>query len=89
MNESEFFSYYFFNVISNHTQKKRKTSETFEHVSDQIQLPISRRLTVKSHVNSIYVGSIVRIYDKRYGTEGQLVTVHWGTEDGLFVTLHD
>ena len=77
MIESE--SYYFFHVMSNHTEKKRKPSETFEHVSEKMQLPVSCRLTVKTHVNSIYVDSIVRIYDKRYGTEGQLVTVHWGT----------
>ena len=89
MIESEFFSYYFFHVMSNHTEKKRKPSETFEHVSEKMQLPVSCRLTVKTHVNSIYVDSIVRIYDKRYGTEGQLVTVHWGTDEGLFVTLHD
>lgn len=75
--------------MSNNTQKKRKPSETFVHVSDLTQLPIGCHLTVKTHVNSIYVCSIDQIYDKRYGTESQLVIVHWGTQEGLFVTLHN
>ena len=45
--------------------------------------------TVRSHVNSVYVGTIIRIYDSAYSDEGQLATAHWVTEQGLYVTLHD
>jgi len=34
------------------------------------------------------VASILRVYDQKDNPEGRLVTVHWGTDDGLFVTCH-
>ena len=53
------------------------------------RLPISCKDTVRNHINSVYVGSIIRIYDAAYGPEGHLVTAHWITEDGIFATLHE
>ena len=35
------------------------------------------------------MASILRVYDQQDNPEGRLVTVHWGTEDGLFVTSHE
>ena len=52
-------------------------------------LPVRCKESVRKHINSVYVGSIVRIYDIAYGPEGYLVTTHWRTEDGIFSTLHD
>ena len=52
-------------------------------------LPNSCKDTVRNHINSVYVGSIVRIYDAAYGPEGHLVTTHWITEDSIFATLHE
>ena len=40
-------------------------------------------------INSVYVESIVRIYDASYGPEGHQVTTHWITEDSIFATLHE
>ena len=44
---------------------------------------------VNDHINSVYVGTILRIYDPAYSIEGQLATAHWATEKGVFFTLHD
>ena len=68
--------------------RKRKASEGTILIPERNRLPLECKATVKRHINSIYVGSIVRIYDKKYGEEGQLVTMHWALEDRLFVTLH-
>ena len=38
---------------------------------------------VKDHINSAYVGTILRIYDPAYSIEGQLATAHWATEKGV------
>ena len=61
--------------MSNNT-KEIKPPKTFVRVSGHTQLPIDCSVTVKRHVNSIYVGSIVRLYDKICGIDGHLVTVH-------------
>ena len=69
--------------------KKRKGSERSSIVEQWARLPLNSKETVRRHINSVYVGSILRIYDRKYGEEGQLVTVHWCCDDDLFVTLHD
>lgn len=66
--------------------KKRKV-ESQPFVSKS-QLPTKCRDTVKTHINSVYVGTIIRMYDRTYPEEGQLATAHWVTDQGLFVTLH-
>ena len=53
------------------------------------RLPEACRMTFRSHINTVYVGSIIRIYDPASKPEGLLVTVHWATEEGLFGTIHD
>ena len=53
------------------------------------RLPITCATTVKNHINTVYVGSIVCIYDNTYGAAGHMVTAHWSTEEGIFATLHD
>ena len=52
------------------------------------QLPQACQKSVKRHINSIYVGTIIRIYDPSYEPFSQLATAHWNTEEGLFITLH-
>jgi len=60
-----------------------------DDITHTVQLPESCKESVRNHINSVYVGSIVRIYDPAYGPEGHLVTTHWRTEDGIYATLHD
>ena len=72
-------------------KKKRQNNEA-TYISMQLsneRLPESCKMTVRTHINTIYVGSIIRIYDPVYSPGGQLATVHWVTNDGLFVTLHE
>ena len=52
------------------------------------QLPETCRKSVRTHINNIYVGTVIRLYDQNYGRGGQLNIVHWSTNGGLFVTLH-
>ena len=69
--------------------KKQKVEEGIvPQYTLQDRLPETCRRTVKDHINTIYVGSIIRILDVGYSPEGQLATVHWVTNEGLFVTLH-
>ena len=60
-----------------------------EAVNPLQRLPNKCKDSVRNHINSVYVGSIVRIYDTAYGSEGHLVTAHWITENGLFATVHE
>ena len=53
------------------------------------RLPHSCKDSLRNHINSVYVGSIVHIYDAAYRAEGHLVMTHWITEDGIFATLHE
>ena len=71
------------------SNKKRKVLEPTIINPGHIPLPVECRHTVRNHINSIYVASIVRVYDQKYKPEGRLVTVHWATDDGLYVTCHD
>ena len=68
---------------------KKRHIDDVETVPVTVRLPQECAKTVLDHINSIYVGTIIRIYDRDYGVEGQLATAHWVTEKGLFVTLHD
>ena len=72
--------------------KKRKNdiqSYRRDNVNPTDQLPINCKESVCNHINSVYVGSIVRVYDPAYGAEGHLVTAHWMTEKGIFAKLHE
>ena len=35
------------------------------------------------------MGTILRIYNRGYGHEGQLSTAHWSSNNKIYVTLHD
>ena len=77
--------------MSNEHNKRQKidivTYATYQRPI--VRLPIRCKNSVRSHINSIYVGTIIRIYDSRYGDAGHLATAHWVTEEGIFATLHD
>ena len=72
-------------------QKKRKKNEgsNLSMLLLNERLPDDCKKTVQTHINTIYVESIIRICDSGYKPEGQLATVHWNTNEGLFVTLHN
>ena len=72
--------------------KRSHVDDTFESTRAENvmeRLPNECRNSVRTHINSIYVGSIIRIYDPKFGMEGQLATAHWHTEEGVFVILHN
>ena len=69
--------------------KKRKVLQQTVYNIGEVTLPLECKKTVRKHVNSVYVASILRVYDQKDNPEGRLVTVHWGTDDGLFVTCHE
>ena len=69
--------------------KKRKTLRPIAAANPNTVLPQKCKDTVRSHINSVYVGTIIWIYDPAYSNEGQLMTVHWVIDQGPFVTLHD
>ena len=72
---------------------KRRKSYNPSHERDKVnptkRLPPHCKESVGNHINSVYVGSIIRIYDPVYVAEGHLVTAHWITENGIFATLLD
>ena len=70
-------------------QKNNIQSYRRDNVNPIDQLPINCKESVCNHINLVYVGSIVRVYDPAYGAEGYLVTAHWMTEKGIFATLHE
>ena len=70
-------------------RKKQLESLSAARGDPSVLLPVTCKDSVRNHINSVYVGSIVRLYDADYGPEGQLVTTHWRTEKGIFATLHD
>ena len=76
--------------MSQHMKKRRHNGES-QPPTDLVRdrLPESCQMTVKTHINTIYVGTVIRIYDPVNKPEGQLATVHWVTNHGLFVTLHE
>ena len=74
--------------------KNKRLHVEYDSVPDHqpsvmVKLPERCRKSVRTHINTIYVGTIIRIYDPRFGTEGQLATAHWCTSDGIYVTLHN
>ena len=72
-------------------RKKRRNDDgmLLSQYSLNVRLPQKCRKSVKTHINTIYVGSVIRIYDPSSKPEGHVATVHWVTESGLFVSLHD
>ena len=72
-------------------RKKRRNNDKTQLPIDVLneRLPESCQKTVNMHINTVYVGSVIRIYDQTYKPEGKVATVHWITNNGLFVTLHD
>ena len=76
--------------MSKNNNRKRKNQSVDRDDNDIFQcLPVTCKATVRTHVNTVYVGSIIRIYDKSVGPEGHLVTAHWEINDRLFVTIHE
>ena len=76
--------------MSNRSNKRLKTNDRLvPQCGIAERLPEKCRNTLKNHINIIYVGTIIRVYDPAYKPEGQLITVHWATPEGLFGTLHD
>ena len=70
-------------------QKNNIQSYRRDNVNPTDQLPIKCKESVRNHINSVHVGSIVRVYDPAYGAKGHLATAHWMTEKGIFSTLHE
>ena len=70
--------------------KKRSHDDiSYSYLDCAKTLPEHCRRTVQTHVNTVYVGSIIRIYERKYGSEGQLATALLLLNDQVYVTLHD
>ena len=75
--------------MSKQKSNRQKTEKSINHhVILTEHLPDSCKDSVTSHINTIYVGAVLRIYDPLYEPSGQVATVHWATDNGLFVTSH-
>ena len=79
------------NMSKSRNKRKKHDIQSYmgEVVNPTDRLPINCKESVRKHINSVYVGSILRIYDTAYGAEGHLVTAHWITNNGIFATLHE
>ena len=75
--------------MSNIKRKKTQSDHKTTHPNPVTVLPSKYKDTVRSHVNSVYVGTIIRIYDPSFSEEGQLATAHWVIDEGIFFTLHE
>ena len=75
--------------MSTHVMKNQKVAHTLISSFPNVQPPESSWQTKTKYINSIYVGTMLRIYASEYGNEGQLATAQWVTDKGLFCTLHD
>ena len=75
--------------MSNDNKRKRGLVEQCTQYSlfEKVYLPETCRMSVNRHVNTIYVGSTLRVFDRKYGEAGCLAKAHWLTSEGLFVTL--
>ena len=82
---------FYYNMSTKGTKRRKHNLQTStgDEISPTFQLPDSCKESVRNHINSVYVGSIVHIHDPVYGAEGHLVTTHWRTKDGIFATLHE
>ena len=73
------------------SNKKRRVEDCDLPITGDVRtvVPDGYKDKVNDHINSVYVGTILRIYDRKYSIEGQLATAHWATDQGVYVTLHD
>ena len=62
--------------------KDDKTYRPFKRLSDV------GHITIERHINSVYVGTIIRLLDSNNNGEGNLATAHWIDNRGVFVTYH-
>ena len=46
-------------------------------------------MTVERHINSVYVGTIIRLLGSSSNTKGRLATAHWVDKRGVFVTYQN
>ena len=70
--------------------KKRLHDDiSYSYIDCAKTLPAHCRRTVRTHINTVYVGSIMGIYDRKYGPKGQLATAHLSLNDQVYITLHE
>ena len=72
--------------MSDQYANKRKRSQ-----KDNRYVPYKRLLdvdhsSVDRHINTVYVGTIIRLFGTSSNSKGRLATAHWADERGIFVT---
>ena len=45
-------------------------------------------MTVKRHINTVYVGNIIHLLGSYSNDKGRLATAHWVDKRGIFITYH-
>ena len=71
----------------NDYRKKRKGNLSIDLKNYYVNLPNDCKDTVKTHINTVYVGSVLRVFDSSLPPEGCIVRANWITEHGLHVTF--
>ena len=46
-------------------------------------------MTVERHINSVYVGTIIRLLGSSSNTKGRLAIAYWADKRGVFVTYQN
>ena len=62
--------------------KDEKTYHPFKRLSDV------DHMTIERHINTVYVGTTIRLLDSYNNGQGKLATAHWIDNRGVFVTYH-
>ena len=68
------------------SEYKKRQGEAYDYTSPMMLTTVvadGYKDKVNDHINSVYVGTVLRIYEPPYSIEGQLATAHWATEQGV------
>ena len=75
------------NPIMNDYKKRKSNVLVDSSKSYYVNLPNHCKDAVKTHINTVYVGSVLRVFDTSLPPEGCIVRANWITEHGLHVTF--
>ena len=45
-------------------------------------------VTIERHINTVYVGTVIRLLGTYNNEKGKLATAHWMDKRGVFLTYH-
>ena len=74
--------------MTDHYYNKRKFTNYHKDDHPVKRLSDIEYMTVKKHINSVYVGTVIRLLGSYSNDKGRLATAHWMDKRGIFVTYH-